>query len=275
MWHGAATIGRAGSRRLRHLARLREASRRVFSSRADDPYGVLGLKRGASEKEIKAAFRRAALLHHPDRNPNNRAEAEAAFKRASDAYSMLSGKSGSGGAAGRAPSGGFTYRGDGRGAGDGAGGFSREQWEREHQRQFEEMLRQMQRGSGRGFGDFHAGGFPGGSRGFSQGVQVRRTVVTRPDGSLAIRTETITIDSRGQQTTRVEEEPINTSGAEEAFGSFMGGSAGRRRPETSKQPQGFFARMFNTLAERALRAVLMAALRRLLRSAFPPRGPLK
>jgi hypothetical protein len=49
----------------------------------------------------------------------------------------------------------------------------------------------------------------------------------------------------------------------------MGGSAGRRR-EASKQPQGFFARMFNSLAERALRAVLMAALRRLLRSAFPP-----
>jgi curved DNA-binding protein CbpA len=247
----------------------------LLSSRSEDPYTVLGLRRGASEKEIKAAFRRAALQHHPDRNPNNRAEAEAAFKRASDAYSTLSNKPGSGGAAGGAPGGGFAYRGGGRGGGDGAGGFSREQWEREHQRQFEEMLRQMQRGSGRGSGEFQSGGFPGSSRGFSQGVQVRRTVVTRPDGSLAIRTETTTIDSRGKQTTRVEEEPIDTSGAEEAFGSFMGGSAGRRRRETSKQPQGFFARMFNALAERALRAVVMAALRRLLRSAFPPQGPLK
>jgi molecular chaperone DnaJ len=54
-----------------------------------DPYAVLGVHRGASEAEIKAAFRRLAAQHHPDRNPDD-PEATARFKEANLAYQTLS-----------------------------------------------------------------------------------------------------------------------------------------------------------------------------------------
>jgi molecular chaperone DnaJ len=49
---------------------------------------VLGVTRTASEQEIKAAYRKLALQHHPDRNPGD-AGAEDRFKEASEAYSVL------------------------------------------------------------------------------------------------------------------------------------------------------------------------------------------
>lgn len=54
-----------------------------------DYYNVLGVKRGASEKELKSAFRKIARKIHPDLNPNDR-EAEAKFKEANEAYEVLS-----------------------------------------------------------------------------------------------------------------------------------------------------------------------------------------
>lgn len=54
-----------------------------------DYYEVLGLDRGASDSTIKAAYRKAALNFHPDRNPGNE-EAEGKFKEASEAYEVLS-----------------------------------------------------------------------------------------------------------------------------------------------------------------------------------------
>ncbi len=54
-----------------------------------DYYNTLGVKRNASEKEIKSAFRKLARKHHPDVNPNNK-EAEAKFKEISEAYDVLS-----------------------------------------------------------------------------------------------------------------------------------------------------------------------------------------
>ncbi|MDY0096556.1 MAG: molecular chaperone DnaJ [Candidatus Vecturithrix sp.] len=54
-----------------------------------DYYEVLHLKKGASEKEIKAAYRKLARTHHPDVNPGN-TEAEAQFKEISEAYQVLS-----------------------------------------------------------------------------------------------------------------------------------------------------------------------------------------
>jgi molecular chaperone DnaJ len=54
-----------------------------------DYYEVLGIGRGATEQELKAAYRKLALKFHPDRNPNN-PEAEERFKEAAEAYGILS-----------------------------------------------------------------------------------------------------------------------------------------------------------------------------------------
>lgn len=54
-----------------------------------DYYNILGVKKNASEKEIKSAFRKLARKYHPDLNPNDR-EAEAKFKEVNEAYEVLS-----------------------------------------------------------------------------------------------------------------------------------------------------------------------------------------
>src|ERR1044071_1833548 len=56
-----------------------------------DYYEVLGIKRDASEKEIRQAYRRLARKFHPDLNPNDKA-AEESFKEISSAYEVLSDK---------------------------------------------------------------------------------------------------------------------------------------------------------------------------------------
>ena len=53
-----------------------------------DYYEVLGVSREASEPEIKSAYRKLALKHHPDRNPGDQA-AEETFKEGAEAYSVL------------------------------------------------------------------------------------------------------------------------------------------------------------------------------------------
>jgi molecular chaperone DnaJ len=59
-----------------------------MSRNGRDYYEVLGVPRNASEQEIKSAYRKLALQHHPDRNPGNH-EAEEKFKEAAEAYSVL------------------------------------------------------------------------------------------------------------------------------------------------------------------------------------------
>lgn len=54
-----------------------------------DYYEVLGLQKGASEDEIKKAFRKMAMKYHPDKNPGDKA-AEEKFKEINEAYSVLS-----------------------------------------------------------------------------------------------------------------------------------------------------------------------------------------
>ena len=54
-----------------------------------DYYEVLGVQRAASDEELKKAYRRCAMKHHPDRNPGD-AAAEAAFKECKEAYEVLS-----------------------------------------------------------------------------------------------------------------------------------------------------------------------------------------
>ena len=55
-----------------------------------DYYEVLGVARDASADQIKSAYRKAAMQHHPDRNPENKTEAEHNFRQCSEAYSVLS-----------------------------------------------------------------------------------------------------------------------------------------------------------------------------------------
>lgn len=54
-----------------------------------DYYEVLGVNKDASEEEIKKAYRKLAMKHHPDRNPDSK-DAEEKFKEAKEAYEMLS-----------------------------------------------------------------------------------------------------------------------------------------------------------------------------------------
>jgi hypothetical protein len=51
-------------------------------------FAVLGLRPGAGDDEIRAAYRRLAKIHHPDRNPGS-AEALATFQRLTDSYAVL------------------------------------------------------------------------------------------------------------------------------------------------------------------------------------------
>jgi DnaJ-class molecular chaperone len=56
-----------------------------------DYYEVLGVKRDASEEEIRKAYRKLARQHHPDRNPGDK-QAASRFKEVQDAYDVLGDK---------------------------------------------------------------------------------------------------------------------------------------------------------------------------------------
>ena len=55
----------------------------------EDFYKILGLSKGASANEIKKAYRKKAIEFHPDKNPGDK-QAEANFKKAAEAYEVLS-----------------------------------------------------------------------------------------------------------------------------------------------------------------------------------------
>jgi molecular chaperone DnaJ len=111
-----------------------------------DYYEVLGLHKGASEDEIKKAFRKKAMQYHPDKNPGDK-KAEEAFKDVNEAYGILSDAEKKErydrfGHAGVDPNAGF-------GSGGGAGGFGGVEFD------FGDL--------GDIFGSFFGGGMGGGS----------------------------------------------------------------------------------------------------------------
>ena len=56
-----------------------------------DFYDVLGVSKNASPEELKSAYRKLAVKHHPDKNPGDKAS-EDKFKEAGEAYGILSDK---------------------------------------------------------------------------------------------------------------------------------------------------------------------------------------
>uniref|UniRef100_A9SWH6 Uncharacterized protein n=1 Tax=Physcomitrium patens TaxID=3218 RepID=A9SWH6_PHYPA len=55
-----------------------------------DYYNILKVPKTATEDDLKKAYRKLAMKWHPDKNPNNKKEAEAKFKQISEAYEVLS-----------------------------------------------------------------------------------------------------------------------------------------------------------------------------------------
>lgn len=95
-----------------------------------DPYSVLGISRGASDEEIKKAYRNLSRKYHPDANINNpnKAQAEEKFKEVQQAYDQImkekeAGYSYNGGYGNNAGYGNGGFGGFGNNAGYGNGGF--------------------------------------------------------------------------------------------------------------------------------------------------------
>jgi len=75
---------------------LREAKLELKKSKRKDYYKILGISKNATDDELKKAYRKEAMKHHPDRHSHDteekRKEEEKLFKDASEAYSILSDK---------------------------------------------------------------------------------------------------------------------------------------------------------------------------------------
>jgi len=135
-----------------------------------DYYEVLGLARTASDEEIKKAYRKVAMQHHPDRNPGDK-EAESRFKEATEAYEVLREAE----KRARYDQFGHVPTSAGGGAGDGMGGYGYGGFD------LADALRAFMRdfGGGEGGGGFEdlfgGGGGRGGQRGPARGddLQVR------------------------------------------------------------------------------------------------------
>ena len=191
--------------------------RQLCSFANRDPHDILGVKPGASQKEIKDAYRKLALKYHPDRNQDDKEAAEKKFKAISQAYAALteggggSYSSGQGSSSAGSSSGGFGgggFGGGGFGGFPGGRGFTNEDAER--------LFREMFKG---GFPGGMGGGFPGGMGGFSQ---MQQEIFQGADGRMKIRTTRT--DANGKRT--VEEQDLGSGGFSGFPGGFAGGSPG-------------------------------------------------
>jgi curved DNA-binding protein CbpA len=77
---------------LSFFARIDSKKERAKMEEADDPYKILGVPRDADVREIKLAYRKKALQHHPDKQKTDeeRAQATVLFSKISNAYELLS-----------------------------------------------------------------------------------------------------------------------------------------------------------------------------------------
>eukprot|EP01017_Pseudomicrothorax_dubius_P035733 TRINITY_DN5050_c0_g2_i1.p1 TRINITY_DN5050_c0_g2~~TRINITY_DN5050_c0_g2_i1.p1 ORF type:complete len:466 (+),score=142.45 TRINITY_DN5050_c0_g2_i1:345-1742(+) len=70
---------------------IKEAKQAVKMAKRKDYYKILGVEKSASLDEVKRAYKKLALKHHPDKNPPEmREEAEKKFKEVAEAYAVLS-----------------------------------------------------------------------------------------------------------------------------------------------------------------------------------------
>eukprot|EP00981_Chlorochromonas_danica_P004984 scaffold997_cov250-Ochromonas_danica.AAC.6 len=169
--HGkaSASTARAGRRRSKEQEKQKPAgtsstSKQRRGGKSEDLpinfYERLGLKKSASDKEIKKAYRK--LAYHPDKNPNNKEESEKKFKQITEAYEVLTdkkkrqqydlyGEAGLGNGAGMDPGAGAGPEQHFYQSGPGMGGFTF------HSNDFEQFFQ-----GGHGGGGFGGGGFGGG-----------------------------------------------------------------------------------------------------------------
>ena len=126
-----------------------------------DPYQILGVSRGASDEEIKKAYRQLSRKYHPDANINNpnKAQAEAKFKEIQQAYQQIMKEKSQGGYQGGAGSG---YHTNGYGQNQ-SGGYGQNSYGGGQEGPW---------GNFGGFGDFF-GGFGGSYSGYGQQQRIQ------------------------------------------------------------------------------------------------------